>query len=55
MEKPTLMHSSEIDLKGTTYIVIIEYCQELVRVLFFFFEKNVFWEFSLWLSSSKHN
>ena len=41
MEKATLMHASEIELEGTMCTVIIKYCQELGRGLFFL-KKKVF-------------
>lgn len=40
MEKDTLIHASEIELKGTMCTVIIEYCQELGRGFFFFLRKK---------------
>ena len=45
MEKDTLMHASEIELKGTMCTVIIEYCQELRKGFFFFFKKKIMKQF----------
>lgn len=39
MEKDTLIHASEIELKGIMCTVIIEYCQELGRGFFFLRKK----------------
>lgn len=44
MEKDTLIHASEIELKGTMCPVIIEYCQELGGG-FCFFKKKVMRQF----------